>query len=142
MLIQRTLVVLVCCSCLVWAQEKSGLQKAHFLGPVHTVHVERITVTNYARGSAPVSDETFDTHGNITQSVSYRDAGVIEQKVQWGHTSDKRGHILEVRYFNTDGDLTNTGLYRYPSDEHTVELVHVNPDGSTNHKAVFYTTRT
>jgi len=132
------LLVLALCSLPLPSQEKPSLQTGPdpYLGPVHTVHVEKSVSRN---GGEPrknvVLDATYDEHGYATSSTSYRDDGTIHQKLAWESTYDAQGRVTQRRYINATGDLTNTGVYTYPK-ERVVELDQVNPDGSLNHHAI------
>jgi hypothetical protein len=123
----------------VRAQEKPALQTGpgRYQGAVHTLRIEKTQFRNPngERRKNLVIEATYDTHGHVTASTSYKDDGTVHQKLAWESTYDAQGRVTKRLYINAAGELTNTGVYSYPK-EHTVELVQINPDGSVNHNAI------
>ena len=125
------------CSTSAVTQQKTSLQASHYLGPVHTVRTEKTSFRG-KQGEFQkmlLTDTTFDSHGNTTEWISYNEDGRVRQRIGWESQYDAQGRVIERRYLDDQGRLTNTGRYTYPENQHTVILTQINPCGSINHTA-------
>jgi hypothetical protein len=97
-------------------REKNGL-----VGPVESVHVERMGSSNFSgqwiqEPRSYQDTEIFDERGNLIERITFSPDGGQYPSTKWGFVYDSKGNILERRYYGSDEIIVRKDLYTYTSD--------------------------